>query len=165
MGETQTLRWNPEDFVGVTLLDFFSFNHIDTVDIISEKAVIPKYTEWIYDDDTKLQNITRKVSFRISPTTKSVVMHYLTTEIFNFKEIISLIDMGVVPRDWRIMVAVPKEREFKEVDALCNGKMTRDEGLTGRQQKKYLGCHLSVHQTSVNDTERGTTHQNVNPDE
>lgn len=34
-----------------------------------------------------------------------------------------LINDGVIPSDWRVMVAVPKEREFKEVDARCYGKM------------------------------------------
>lgn len=51
-------------------------------------------------------------------------MHYLTTEAFNCQEILGLIDKGIIPQEWRVMVAVPKEREFKDTDARCFGKMT-----------------------------------------
>lgn len=52
------------------------------------------------------------------------MMHFLTTEIFDCREILSHIDKGVIPSDWRVMVAVPKERKFKENDARYFGKMT-----------------------------------------
>ncbi|CAG4938082.1 unnamed protein product [Parnassius apollo] len=46
------------------------------------------------------------------------------SESFDCREIIGLIDRGIIPEEWRIMVAVPKEREFKHTDARCFGKMT-----------------------------------------
>lgn len=42
-GETATQRWSPEDVEGVELLKNFEFDyHMDTIDIISDKAIIPK---------------------------------------------------------------------------------------------------------------------------
>lgn len=53
-GETATHKWSPEDFDGVTLLKNFEFDyHIDTIDIISDKAIIPCKSEWIHEYDTK----------------------------------------------------------------------------------------------------------------
>ncbi|CAG4938070.1 unnamed protein product [Parnassius apollo] len=46
------------------------------------------------------------------------------SESFDCPKIIGLIDRGIIPEEWRIMVAVPKEREFKQTDARCFGKMT-----------------------------------------
>lgn len=125
-GETTTLKWDPEDFKHVTLLKCFEFNyHIDAIDIISDKAIIPRLPEWIHEYDTKaFRTLHGHFPRGPSPTTKSVVMHYLTSEIFDCKEILTLIDSGIIPSDWRVMVAVPKEREFKEKDARCFGKMT-----------------------------------------
>ncbi|CAH0730334.1 unnamed protein product, partial [Brenthis ino] len=125
-GETATYKWDPEDFEGVSLLKTFEFNfYIDTIDIKSDKAIILRKNEWIHEYDGKAFR-TKYGRFPVgpAPTTKSVVMHYLTTEIFNCREIIQLIDSGIIPLEWRVMVAVPKEREFKEEDAICYGKMT-----------------------------------------
>lgn len=53
-GETATLKWDPEDFQNITLLKCFEFNyHIDAIDIISDKAIIPKLSEWIHEFDSK----------------------------------------------------------------------------------------------------------------
>lgn len=125
-GETSTQRWSPDDFEGVTLLKNFEFNyHIDSIDIISDKAIIPRLSEWIYEYDSKaFRTLHGRFPVGPEPTTKSVVMHYLTTEVFDCKEILSLIDQGIIPSEWRVMVAVLKEREFKEIDARCYGKMT-----------------------------------------
>lgn len=125
-GETSTHKWAPEDFEGITLLKNFEFNyHIDTIDIISDKAIIPGRSEWIHEYDTKAFRTLHGHMPRGPPSsTKSVVMHFLTTEVFDCREILGLIDKGVIPSEWRVMVAVPKEREFKENDARCFGKMT-----------------------------------------
>lgn len=125
-GETATYHWDPSDFETVILKKNFEFNfHIDTIDIISDKAIIPALPEWIHEYDGKaFRTLHGHFTQGPAPTTKSVVMHYLTTEVFNCKEILTLIDSNVIPTDWRVMVAVPKEREFKETDARCYGKMT-----------------------------------------
>lgn len=98
---------------------------MDTIEIISYKAIIPKLTEWIHENDGKaFRTIHGRFPSGPAPSTKSVVMHFLTTETFDCKEILTLIDQGIIPEEWRVMVAVPKEREFKETDARCFGKMT-----------------------------------------
>lgn len=125
-GESRTHKWDPQIFEHVEFKKSFEFNfHIDTIDIIADKAIIPRKDEWVYEYDSKaFRTLHGRFPTGPSPTTKSVVMHYLTTDVFNCEEIIRLIDGGVVPSDWRVMVAVPKEREFKEDDARCYGKMT-----------------------------------------
>lgn len=126
MGGNLLLQMEPEDFAGVKLLKNFEFNyHVDTIDIISDKAIVPRLSDWIHEYDSKaFRTIHGHFSRGPPPTTKSVVMHFLTTETFDCKEILSLIDQGIIPEEWRMMVAVPKEREFKETDARCFGKMT-----------------------------------------
>lgn len=61
-------------------------------------------------------------------------MHYLTTETFHCREILSLIDRGITPRSG-VMVAVLKEREFNEVDARCYGKMTPEMRAGGHREE------------------------------
>lgn len=108
------------------MLKNFEFNyHIDTIDIISDKAIIPRLSEWIHKYDGKaFWTLHGHFPTGPTPSTKSVVMHFLTTEVYDCREILYLLDQGIVPFEWRIMVAVPKEREFKENDARCFGKMT-----------------------------------------
>ncbi|CAG4957208.1 unnamed protein product [Parnassius apollo] len=53
-GDTTSLKWNPIDFQHIQLEKNFEFNYqIDTIDIISDKAIIPSASEWIYEYDTK----------------------------------------------------------------------------------------------------------------
>lgn len=125
-GETSSFKWDPENFSQIMLMKNFEFNyHVDTVDIISDKAIIPRKSEWIHEYDGKaFRTIHGRFPSGPSPSTKSVVIHYLTTEVFDCKKILDLIDTGLILSEWRVMIAVPKEREFKEVDARCFGKMT-----------------------------------------
>lgn len=125
-GESRTQKWDPQIFEHIEFKKTFEFNfHIDTIDIIADKAIIPRKEEWIYEYDSKtFRTLHGRFPTGPEPTTKSVVMHYLTTDIFSCEEIIRIIDNGIIPSDWRVMVAVPKEREFKEDDARCYGKMT-----------------------------------------
>ncbi|CAG5000839.1 unnamed protein product [Parnassius apollo] len=125
-GETTSLKWDPMDFQHVHLNKNFEFNyHVDTIDIIADKAVIPRWSEWIYEYDSKAFRTNHgRLPVGPPPSTKSVIIHFLVSESFDGKEIINLIDKGVIPSDWRIIVVVPKEREFKQFDARCFGKMT-----------------------------------------
>ncbi|KAJ8729047.1 hypothetical protein PYW07_006743 [Mythimna separata] len=90
-----------------------------------DKAIIPGRSEWIHEYDTKaFRTLHGYFPVGPPPSTKSVVMHGLTTEIFDRREILGLIDKDIIPSEWRVMVTVPKEREFKENDARCFGKMS-----------------------------------------
>lgn len=115
-GESTSFKWDPQDFLHVRLTKNFEFNyHIDTIDIIADKAIIPRRSEWIYEYDHKaFRTLHGRFPVGPPPTTKSVVMHFLTSDTFECKEILGTIDKGIVPSDWRVMVAITKEREFKE---------------------------------------------------
>lgn len=93
-GGRQTIKWDPEDLKNVKLEKNFEFDyHIDTIDIISDKAIIPQRSEWIHEYDSKaFRTLYGRFPVGPVPTTKSVVMHFLTTEIFDCKEILGLID-------------------------------------------------------------------------
>lgn len=108
------------------MLKNFDFDyHIDTIDIISDKAIIPCKSEGIHEYDTKaFRTLHGHMSLGPPSTIKTVVLHFLTTEIFDCREILGLIDRGIIPLKCRVMVAFPKERQFKEEDARCLGTMT-----------------------------------------
>lgn len=57
------------------------------------------------------------------PTSKSAMVHYLSKESSTVKEVIDKLQKEDIPDPWRIMVAVPKEREFKRSNARFYGKM------------------------------------------
>lgn len=80
--------------------------HVDTIHIISDKAIIPRLTEWIQSTIVKLFR-TIYGRYPYPPlTTKRGVMHFLTTEVFDCKYILSLIDQGAVPLARRVTLAV-----------------------------------------------------------
>lgn len=89
-GETSTYKWDPDDFKGVILGKNFEFNfQLDTIDIISDKSIIPRRSEWIHEYDVKaFRTVRGKFPQGPPQTTKSVVMHYLTTEVYNITDII-----------------------------------------------------------------------------
>ncbi|KAJ2954234.1 hypothetical protein O0L34_g2479 [Tuta absoluta] len=130
-GETPTRKWTPLMFTGVKFLQTFNFYfQVDAIDVIADKSIIPKSTEWIYEFDRKAHR-TDHGYFPSGPpsTTKSVILHYLSQEYVSCEEIIRLIDTGIIPLEWRIMIAVYKEREFKQTDARSYGKLTPEMRL------------------------------------
>lgn len=53
-GETATFKWDPEDFSRITLSKNIEFNyHVDTIDIVADKAIIPRRSEWVHEYDSK----------------------------------------------------------------------------------------------------------------
>lgn len=47
-GETSTYKWDPQDFQTILFHKTFEFNfHVDTIDIISDKAIIPSLPEFL----------------------------------------------------------------------------------------------------------------------
>lgn len=117
--------WTPEDFAGIRFEKNLDFNyHIDVADLLSDKSIIPELGQWIYEYDQQAHR-THHGFFPTGPppSSKSVIVHYLQQEKVTVKEVIDQVESGHIPVSWRVMVAVPKEREFKGEEARCYGKM------------------------------------------
>lgn len=117
--------WVAEDFRFVRLLKNIDFNyHVDIADLLSDKSLISSRSQWIYEYDRQAhRSLYGYFPTGPAPTSKSAIITYLQKEQINVKEIIDTIQDGSLPKEERVMVAVPKEREFKE-SARFYGKMT-----------------------------------------
>lgn len=74
-GETASFKWDPQDFLHVKLTKNFEFNyHVDTIDIIADKSIIPRLSERIsYEFDNKaFRTLYSRFPTGLPPTTKSV---------------------------------------------------------------------------------------------
>ncbi|CAG4957119.1 unnamed protein product [Parnassius apollo] len=72
---------------------------------------------------------------------------------------------GIIQTGWRVMVAVPKEREFKEKDARCFGKMSPDMRAYHVVTEANIGYYFHLRKTPIDDLDRGATNQNADPHE
>ncbi|KAL0105524.1 hypothetical protein PUN28_016888 [Cardiocondyla obscurior] len=125
-GETPSNQWCPEDFFDTRFEKNLDFDyHIELSDLLSDKSIIPSLTQWIHEYD-KQAHRTMYGFFPRGPsaTSKSVIVHYLTQDSISVKEVLDIISKGDIPSEWRVMVAVPKEKEFKGTNARFYGKMT-----------------------------------------
>lgn len=84
----------------------------------------PSLEQWIYEYD-KQAHRTKYGRFPTGPppSSKSVVVHYLSQTSISVKDVLKQLSTGFIPYNWRVMVAVAKEREFKYKDARFYGKM------------------------------------------
>lgn len=69
-------------------------------------------------------------------------MHYLSQERVAVSDVLEEIKKGTIPHEWRVMVAVPKEREFKAKDARFFGKMTISMRLYQTVTEKNIADHI-----------------------
>lgn len=77
-----------------------------------------------------------------TPTSKSVIVHYLKREKVTTEEVLSKIQANTIPDAWKVMVAVPKEREFKEKNACFYGKMCFEMRLYQTVTEKNIADHI-----------------------
>lgn len=104
--ETSSNPWTPEDFEHITLRKNLDFDyHIDTSDLLSDKSIIPGFIQ--YDKQAHRTNY-EFFSRGLPPVSKSVIVHYLSQKSICIKDVIDQLQNGVVPQEWRIMVAVAR---------------------------------------------------------
>ncbi|AWI42881.1 RNA-dependent RNA polymerase [Formica exsecta virus 4] len=138
--ERPTVPWKSEEFEHVHLEKNLDFDyHIDMTDLLSDKSIIPSREQWIHEYD-KQAHRTQWGRFPTGPppTSKSVVVHYLKQDRITVKEVIDKLQDGNLPFSWRVMVAVPKEREFKDEDARFYGKMCFEMRLYQTSTEKNI---------------------------
>lgn len=138
--EKPFLPWHPEEFEHIHLEKNLDFDyHIDMTDLLSDKSIIPSREQWIHEYD-KQAHRTKWGRFPQgpAPTSKSVVVHYLKQDRITVKEVIDKLQAGNLPYSWRVMVAVPKEREFKDKDARFYGKMCFEMRLYQTSTEKNI---------------------------
>lgn len=136
--------WHLEDFQHIILDKNLDFDyHIDISDLLSDKSIIPERSQWIYEYDRQAHR-TNHGFFPTRPasTSKSVVIHYLQKERITVKEVIDVLQTGIIPLSWRAMVAVAKEREFKFEDARFYGKMCFEMRLYQTAAEKNIADHI-----------------------
>ncbi len=124
--ENEVHAWPSSYFENITFDKTFEFDyHVDSSDLLSDKSIVPELDQWIHEYDRQAhRTLYGRWPEGPKSTTKRVVIDYLTKEDFSIKEIIDAIDRGEVPDSWKIIVAVQKEREFKQENARFFGKMT-----------------------------------------
>ncbi|AYW51538.1 L polymerase RdRp [Formica fusca virus 1] len=138
--EKPSTPWRPEEFEHVFMEKNLDFDyHIDMTDLLSDKSIIPSREQWIHEFDKQAhRTIWGRFPSGPPPTSKSVVVHYLKQDKITVKEVIDKLQTGNLPFSWRVMVAVPKEREFKEEDARFYGKMCFEMRLYQTSTEKNI---------------------------
>ncbi|CAG9840711.1 unnamed protein product [Diabrotica balteata] len=98
--------------------------HVDVTDLLHDKSIIPARSQWIYKDDKEVHR-TLYGRFPSGPalTSKSPIVSFLETEEVDVEDIINLIENGIIPDEWRVILAVAKEREQKRDNAWFYVKM------------------------------------------
>lgn len=122
--ETPTNPWRPEDFAYIYLQKNLDFDyHVDLTDLLSDKSIIPSLDQWVHEYDKQAhRTLHGRFPTGPPPTSKSAVVHYLSKESITVKEVIDQLQEQSIPQSWRVMVAVPKERELKQRKARFYGK-------------------------------------------
>lgn len=129
--ETPREPWRSRDFQGVRFSQAFEFNmYVDPSDLLSDKSIIPTRRHWVYEYDNQAHR-TLYGCFMTRPefASKSVIISYLSKEEVDVSEIINQINTGRVPVDWKVIIAVAKEREHKRTNARFYAKMTPEMRL------------------------------------
>ena len=120
--------WTPEEFGGVTFQKNFEFNYyVDPSELLANKSLIGERSQWPYEYDTQAYRTLYGHWPRKPPQrTKRLIIDYLTRNDLDLRRIIDVISTGEIPQEWKIMVAVAKEREFKREKARFYGKLTQE---------------------------------------
>ncbi|QMP82162.1 RNA-dependent RNA polymerase [Hymenopteran orino-related virus OKIAV87] len=145
--EKPDVPWRPEDFQDVRLRHTLTFDyHVDTSDLISDKSIIPARDQWIHEYD-KQAHKTKYGYFPRGPppTSKSVVIDYLERETIDVKSIIETISTRQVPDQWKVIMTVAKEREFKPEKARFYAKMVPEMRLYQTATESNLAKHIFPH--------------------
>ena len=99
--------------------------YVDTSDLLSDKSIIPSRAHWVYEFDSQMhRTLYGRFSTRPQFAIKSVIISYLSKEEVDVSHIIQMIN-----QDWRVIVAVAKEREHKRTNARFYAKMTLEMRL------------------------------------
>lgn len=124
--ENHLSPWTPEDFDDVFFDKTFEYDmFIDATDLLSDKSIIQDKASWGHEYDRKAYRTIHGKFLRLNPTpVKSAILSYLTSEYVSVQEIIETIETGHIPDSWKIIVGVPKEREFKSKNARFYCKLT-----------------------------------------
>lgn len=81
-------------------------------------------------------------------------------------EVIEEIESGMIPHAWRVMVAVPKEREFKATDARFFGKMNFSmrlyQTVTERNIADYIFKYIRHQSMTMNEEQLTRTINRMN---
>lgn len=129
--ETPSDPWRSKDFEGIRFEKTFEFNmYVDPSDLLSDTSIIPSRSHWVYEFDAQAHR-TLYGHFPNRPpfASKSVIISYLSQEDVDVSGIINTINTGDVPREWKVIVAVAKEREHKRTNARFYAKMTPEMRL------------------------------------
>lgn len=128
---TGLVVWTPEEFEAFEFDKNFEFDYfVDPSDLLSDKAIIGGLDQWIYEFDTQAY-ITLHGKWPKMPIRKSgrVILDYLTRNDLDLKVIMEIISNKAIPLQWRIMIAVAKEREFKREGCRFYAKMVQEMRL------------------------------------
>jgi len=136
--------WSPEDFSGMIFEKNLDFDyHIDTSDLLSDKAIIPEKAQWVHEYDKQAHRTHHGFFPRgPPPSSKSVVVHYLQQERICVKDVLDVLESGILPDPWRVMVAVAKERELRAEDTRFYGKMCFEMRLYQTVTEKNIADHV-----------------------
>jgi hypothetical protein len=126
-----TSLWEPDEFQNVELGKVFDFDYfVDPADLLADKAIIPAKDQWPYEYDKQAFRTHHGRFPTSAPKTEGrVILDYLTRNDLDLRDILQTVSTGQIPENWRVMVAVPKEREFKRENARFYAKMCNEMRL------------------------------------
>ncbi|KAK9877807.1 hypothetical protein WA026_019487 [Henosepilachna vigintioctopunctata] len=121
--ECAKFPWLSKEFADIRLKQCLSFDmHIDISDLLADKSIIPCRSQWIHEYDKQVH----RTMYGKFP---SAVISYLEADEVSVEKIIKTIDSGFLPDEWKVIVAVAKEREQKRDAARWYAKMTPEMRL------------------------------------
>ena len=117
--ETSACPYNLDHFEHVSFdltLDFIY--DLKTSDLLNDKAVIPRVEEWVYEYDlAAYKAIHHRSSPRPLRGTKRAILNFLKKDSLDIRSAVEAVHQRRVSPHDKVMVAFPKEREFKREDA------------------------------------------------
>ncbi|KAL4125917.1 hypothetical protein QTP88_010154 [Uroleucon formosanum] len=121
--ETPREPWRSSDFKGARFGQAFEFNmYVDPSDLLSDRSIIPTRQHWCYEYDNQThRTLYGRFMTRPEFASKSVIISYLSQEEVDVFTIINTINTGQVPKDWKVIIAVAKEREHKRTNTQIAG--------------------------------------------
>ena len=163
--ETSACPYNLDNFEWASFDSTLDFIYdLETSDLLNDKAVIPRLEEWVYEYDlTAYQANHHSQPPRPVRGTKRAILNFLKHDSLDIRSAVEAVDQRRVPQREKVMVAVPKEREFKREDARFDCKLTDTMGLWQRATEKSIADRFMPyvpHQTMTMDEEESTYHIN-----
>lgn len=117
--ENPVAPWSPDDFETVDFLKTFEYDmFVDATGLLSDKSVIQDKEAWGHEYGRKTYRTIYGKMLRLGPNPiKSAIPSYLTAEEVCVENVIRTIESKEVPENWKTLVGVAKEREFKSRNA------------------------------------------------